>query len=274
MIGVLTPPQTPPSNGWLPEAAEGRPFLSTALLIFHRETSPFLHSFVPQSSLQTVSSSAVSPFSFPPFFSLFPFWIWEFASGHGSSVDVRWSAYKLLPSLLRLCFDSFRCSSVVRCGPRVDSAVWPDVWDYAAKSCGRILIGQGRTVAGSGVRPMETYRARGGSAVGCGGRSRGATAGRWLTACFFPSGIDSSEPMVLEQYVAVANYERQENSEISLKAGETVDVIEKSESGEWMFFCSQFTCRASSADLDLQPNIVAHRCCVENKGKVRFLHTL
>ncbi|KAA8594540.1 hypothetical protein FQN60_011675 [Etheostoma spectabile] len=36
--------------------------------------------------------------------------------------------------------------------------------------------------------------------------------------------------MVLEQYVAVANYERQENSEISLKAGETVDVIEKSES--------------------------------------------
>ena len=39
--------------------------------------------------------------------------------------------------------------------------------------------------------------------------------------------------MVLEQYVAVASYERQENSEISLKAGETVDVIEKSESGEW-----------------------------------------
>uniref|UniRef100_G3PV89 SH3 and PX domains 2Aa n=1 Tax=Gasterosteus aculeatus aculeatus TaxID=481459 RepID=G3PV89_GASAC len=55
----------------------------------------------------------------------------------------------------------------------------------------------------------------------------------WLTACFFPSGMDSSEPMVLEQYVAVANYERQENSEISLKAGETVDVIEKSESGWW-----------------------------------------
>uniref|UniRef100_A0A671V443 SH3 and PX domain-containing protein 2A n=1 Tax=Sparus aurata TaxID=8175 RepID=A0A671V443_SPAAU len=55
----------------------------------------------------------------------------------------------------------------------------------------------------------------------------------WLTACFFPSGIDSSEPMVLEQYVAVASYERQENSEISLKAGETVDVIEKSESGWW-----------------------------------------
>ncbi|GAA6084353.1 SH3 and PX domain-containing protein 2A isoform X1, partial [Tachysurus ichikawai] len=44
------------------------------------------------------------------------------------------------------------------------------------------------------------------------------------------SSLDGSEPMVLEQYVAVANYERQENSEISLRAGETVDVIEKSES--------------------------------------------
>uniref|UniRef100_A0A3B1JBL7 SH3 and PX domain-containing protein 2A n=1 Tax=Astyanax mexicanus TaxID=7994 RepID=A0A3B1JBL7_ASTMX len=61
------------------------------------------------------------------------------------------------------------------------------------------------------------------------------TAGRWLTACFFPSpaGLDSGEPMVLEQFVAVATYERQENSEISLRAGETVDVIEKSESGWW-----------------------------------------
>ncbi|XP_062927537.1 SH3 and PX domain-containing protein 2A isoform X2 [Mobula hypostoma] len=42
-----------------------------------------------------------------------------------------------------------------------------------------------------------------------------------------------SEPMVLDQYVVVANYEKQENSEISLKAGEVVDVIEKSESGWW-----------------------------------------
>lgn len=80
---------------------------------------------------------------------------------------------------------------------------------------------------------MATYWTYSGSSkVGCGVCSRGAIAGKWLTACFFPSGIDSLEPMVLEQYVAVANYERQENSEISLKAGETVDVIEKSESGE------------------------------------------
>ncbi|XP_075072308.1 SH3 and PX domain-containing protein 2A isoform X5 [Mixophyes fleayi] len=39
--------------------------------------------------------------------------------------------------------------------------------------------------------------------------------------------------MILEQYVVVSNYEKQENSEISLKAGELVDVIEKNESGWW-----------------------------------------
>lgn len=81
---------------------------------------------------------------------------------------------------------------------------------------------------------MAMYPAPGGGGIiGCGSHLRGAAAGKWLTACFFTSGNDSSEPMVLEQYVAVANYERQENSEISLKAGETVDVIEKSESGKW-----------------------------------------
>uniref|UniRef100_A0A665XCC2 SH3 and PX domain-containing protein 2A n=1 Tax=Echeneis naucrates TaxID=173247 RepID=A0A665XCC2_ECHNA len=66
-------------------------------------------------------------------------------------------------------------------------------------------------------------------------RSRGPMAGSWLTACFFPStpGLDASDPMLLEQYVVVANYEKQEPAEISLQAGEVVDVIEKSESGWW-----------------------------------------
>ena len=67
-----------------------------------------------------------------------------------------------------------------------------------------------------------------------GNRSRGPMAGSWLTACFFPStpGLDSSDPMLLDQFVVVSNYEKQEPSEISLQAGEVVDVIEKSESGE------------------------------------------
>uniref|UniRef100_A0A8D0GUD3 SH3 and PX domain-containing protein 2A n=1 Tax=Sphenodon punctatus TaxID=8508 RepID=A0A8D0GUD3_SPHPU len=66
-------------------------------------------------------------------------------------------------------------------------------------------------------------------------KRKSAMAGSWLTACFFPSpGTDaSSEPMILEPYVVVSNYERQENSEISLQAGEVVDVIEKNESGWW-----------------------------------------
>uniref|UniRef100_A0A3P8ZMI4 SH3 and PX domain-containing protein 2A n=1 Tax=Esox lucius TaxID=8010 RepID=A0A3P8ZMI4_ESOLU len=47
------------------------------------------------------------------------------------------------------------------------------------------------------------------------------------------SGLDGADPMLLEQYMVVANYEKQEPAEISLKAGELVDVIDKSESGWW-----------------------------------------
>lgn len=128
------PPSDSPVQRLAPRGSGGEAFPLNRTVDFPQGNFTIPPLIRSQSSLQTVSSSAVSPFSFPPFFSLFPFWIWEFASGHGSSVDVRWSAYKLLPPLLRLCFDSFRCASVFRCGARVDSAVWPDVWDYAAKS--------------------------------------------------------------------------------------------------------------------------------------------
>uniref|UniRef100_A0A6J0T804 SH3 and PX domain-containing protein 2A isoform X3 n=1 Tax=Pogona vitticeps TaxID=103695 RepID=A0A6J0T804_9SAUR len=54
------------------------------------------------------------------------------------------------------------------------------------------------------------------------------------------AGADaSSEPMILEQYVVVSKYEKQENSEISLQAGEVVDVIEKNESGWWFVSTSE-----------------------------------
>nr|XP_008268692.1 SH3 and PX domain-containing protein 2A isoform X2 [Oryctolagus cuniculus] len=54
------------------------------------------------------------------------------------------------------------------------------------------------------------------------------------------SGADSSaEPMILEQYVVVSNYKKQENSELSLQAGEVVDVIEKNESGWWFVSTSE-----------------------------------
>ncbi|NXO61314.1 SPD2B protein, partial [Phainopepla nitens] len=43
----------------------------------------------------------------------------------------------------------------------------------------------------------------------------------------------SAEPLVLEQYVVVADYQKQESSEISLCMGQVVDIIEKNESGWW-----------------------------------------
>ncbi|XP_003200390.2 SH3 and PX domain-containing protein 2A isoform X1 [Danio rerio] len=69
-----------------------------------------------------------------------------------------------------------------------------------------------------------------------GGHGRG---GSWLTACFFPSssGKERGEALGAEDcmcvYAVTADYQRQENTEISLKAGERVEVIEKSESGWW-----------------------------------------
>ncbi|NXA32222.1 SPD2B protein, partial [Eudromia elegans] len=49
------------------------------------------------------------------------------------------------------------------------------------------------------------------------------------------SGADSAsvDPLVLEQYVVVADYQKQESSEISLCVGQVVDIIEKNESGWW-----------------------------------------
>ncbi|XP_027385321.1 SH3 and PX domain-containing protein 2A isoform X4 [Bos indicus x Bos taurus] len=49
----------------------------------------------------------------------------------------------------------------------------------------------------------------------------------------------NAEPMILEQYVVVSNYKKQENSELSLQAGEVVDVIEKNESGWWFVSTSE-----------------------------------
>ncbi|XP_052009274.1 SH3 and PX domain-containing protein 2A-like isoform X1 [Xyrauchen texanus] len=69
-----------------------------------------------------------------------------------------------------------------------------------------------------------------------GGRGR---RGSWLTACFFPSssGRERGEALGAEECMCVcvvtADYQRQENTEINLRAGERVEVIEKSESGWW-----------------------------------------
>ncbi|MGH0130983.1 UNVERIFIED_CONTAM: hypothetical protein FKN15_001880 [Acipenser sinensis] len=43
----------------------------------------------------------------------------------------------------------------------------------------------------------------------------------------------AGDPLLLDQYVAVTDYEKQESSEVSLCVGQVVEVIEKNESGWW-----------------------------------------
>uniref|UniRef100_A0A3Q3WS65 Uncharacterized protein n=1 Tax=Mola mola TaxID=94237 RepID=A0A3Q3WS65_MOLML len=43
----------------------------------------------------------------------------------------------------------------------------------------------------------------------------------------------AADPLLLDQYVAVTDYEKQESSEISVHVGQVVEVIEKNESGWW-----------------------------------------
>ncbi|XP_050949063.1 SH3 and PX domain-containing protein 2B isoform X3 [Labeo rohita] len=50
---------------------------------------------------------------------------------------------------------------------------------------------------------------------------------------FLGGDSSSADPLLLDQYVAVTDYEKQESSEISLYVGQVVEVIEKNESGWW-----------------------------------------
>ncbi|XP_067278904.1 SH3 and PX domain-containing protein 2B isoform X5 [Pseudorasbora parva] len=61
----------------------------------------------------------------------------------------------------------------------------------------------------------------------------------WFTGRPFSRSLDqggdssSADPLLLDQYVAVTDYEKQESSEVSLYVGQVVEVIEKNESGWW-----------------------------------------
>jgi hypothetical protein len=55
----------------------------------------------------------------------------------------------------------------------------------------------------------------------------------WLTAdIFYFEGKVISEPMQLEQYIVIADYQKQNRSEVSVLAGDIVEVIEKNENGK------------------------------------------
>uniref|UniRef100_A0A8D0FLK4 SH3 and PX domain-containing protein 2B n=1 Tax=Strix occidentalis caurina TaxID=311401 RepID=A0A8D0FLK4_STROC len=69
----------------------------------------------------------------------------------------------------------------------------------------------------------------------------GADPGTRVGSCPPCAGADSAsvDPLVLEQYVVVADYQKQESSEISLCVGQLVDIIEKNESGWWFVSTSE-----------------------------------
>lgn len=64
-----------------------------------------------------------------------------------------------------------------------------------------------------------------------------------LCSDLFPLTGDSTsaDPLLLDQYVAVTDYEKQESSEISLHVGQVVEVIEKNESGKFCTTSSIFS---------------------------------
>ena len=65
-----------------------------------------------------------------------------------------------------------------------------------------------------------------------------------------------SGPVLLEQYVAIADYKKQNRNEVNMVAGDIVEVIDKNENGKFCFYnsndrylqyqeCWSFLCRNS-----------------------------
>jgi len=46
-----------------------------------------------------------------------------------------------------------------------------------------------------------------------------------------PKINEISDPLILERYVAIADYDKQKKNECSVKAGQTVEVIDKNDNG-------------------------------------------
>ena len=64
-----------------------------------------------------------------------------------------------------------------------------------------------------------------------------SSIGNFFLNSFFIAGdndssVQISGPVVFEQYIAIADYKKKNKNDISLTAGDTVDVIEKSDFGK------------------------------------------
>ena len=83
-----------------------------------------------------------------------------------------------------------------------------------------------------------------------------------------------SDPVLLEQYIVVADFKKSEKSHISLAAGDTVDVIEKNESGWWFVSIEDEQGWAPSSFLepidDSKKNDISEVVTIE-KGKGTYL---
>lgn len=114
----------------------------------------------------------------------------------------------------------------------------------------------------------------------------GADPGTWVGSCPPCAGADSAsvDPLVLEQYVVVADYQKQESSEISLCVGQLVDIIEKNESGTeslaWqrasdLLHCTPregivILCRQCSPDRSLSKTAFRHLTGMSLDGQLRW----
>ncbi|KAM5300812.1 SH3 and PX domain-containing protein 2B isoform 2-T2 [Glossophaga mutica] len=85
------------------------------------------------------------------------------------------------------------------------------------------------------------------------------------------SDLTSVDPMVLEQYVVVANYQKQESSEISLSVGQVVDIIEKNESEEKYTVIYPYTARdQDEMNLDRGAVVEVIQKNLEGWWKIRY----
>ena len=57
-----------------------------------------------------------------------------------------------------------------------------------------------------------------------------------------PKISEISDPLILERYVAIADYEKRKKNECSLVAGQTVEVIDKNENGKWVWISGATKC--------------------------------
>lgn len=150
MIGVLaTPPLRAPSNGWVANSAEGRPFLPDHTVDFPQgnfTVLPVICSSV--FPLQPPADSFISSFIYTlPFSSAtaaFPLRPWSYAR-LPSAAPARPSRRLLSP-----CFDTCRCFPVPRCGLGVGSARMATRWRRCSKVKSPCFDWSGRQEAGAG----------------------------------------------------------------------------------------------------------------------------